>query len=109
MGDVPRYYEVCESRDWCEDVFYPADEPNEVSGQLKVFAAGIGGSLIFDGTEDAIRLENAHLGNETLSVFVDDDQIIGVTLNPDNEGVVSAGIAHSGPKTLRSLSRRRSK
>ena len=100
MGDVPRYSEVCEYRDWCEDVFEPADDPKEVSGQLKVFAGAIGGSLLYDGSEDAIRLDNAHLGNETLTVLVDNDQIIGVTLNPDNEGVVSASIIHSGPENF---------
>ena len=43
------------------------------------------GTLRFDGNSDAIVLENASLGDETMTVKVEDDQIIGVDVNPEHD------------------------
>lgn len=62
----------------------PAEEAPEVSGQLKIFLKAVSGALVFDGNTDTIELQNASLGDETMTIKVDEEQIIGVDVNPDN-------------------------
>jgi hypothetical protein len=55
-----------------------------VSGNLKIFAKAVAGSLKFDVNEDTIELKDATLGDETMSIIVGDHQVVGVDLNPES-------------------------
>lgn len=98
---TPRYNDVCEYRDWCEEVREPADEAPEVSGQLKVFLKAVSGALVFDGNTDTIELRNASLGDETMTIKVDEDQIIAVDVNPDNGRAFTLSMNSSAADNMR--------
>jgi len=87
------YNAVCDNRSWCEEVVEPAEEPAVVSGQLKVFLQAITGQLRFDAEQDLLYIDEASLGDETMSVKVEDDQIIGVDLNADTERRINLRLA----------------
>ena len=72
------YSQVCQYRNWCEEIREPAPEPAEVSGNLKVFLKAVGGDLIYDGVTDALSINNATLGDETLTVSVEEDHWCGL-------------------------------
>jgi hypothetical protein len=88
-GETMSYNEVCEYRSWCEEIYEEASEPPEVEGNLKVFLKAVAGRLRFDGNADTIELQDATLGDETMTIKVKDDQIIGVDLNPEDGRAVS--------------------
>jgi hypothetical protein len=89
------YNAVCEHRSWCEEIVEPAEEPPVVSGQLQVFLKAITGHLRFDFKYDILDVEGASLGDETMSVSVEDDQIIGVDLNADHERQINLRLTGS--------------
>ena len=94
------YSQVCQYRNWCEEIREPAPDPPEVSGNLKVFVKALGGHMVYDGTTDALSLNNLTLGDETLAVSVEEDQIIGVDLNANDQRTVSASLSAAGDDDL---------
>lgn len=100
-GLSPQYSETCDRRDWCEEIREPAPEPPNVDGNLKVFIKAIGGGLVFDGDTDTLSLNDVTLGDETLTVHVEDDPIIGVDLNPDDGRVLNLSLSSAGDDDLR--------
>jgi hypothetical protein len=98
---TPRYNEVCEHRDWCEEVREPAEEAPEVSGQLKIFLKAVSGALVFDGNTDTIELQNASLGDEAMTIKVEETQIIGVDVNPDNGRAFTLSMNSSAADNMR--------
>jgi hypothetical protein len=79
----------------------PAEDPPEVSGQLKIFLKAVSGALVFDGNTDTIELQNASLGDETMTIKVDEDQIIGVDVNPDNGHAFTLSMNSSAADNMR--------
>ena len=92
-GESARYNSVCEYRSWCEEIYEEAPEPPVVEGHLEVFIKAVEGQLRFDGNADTLALQNATLGDETMTIRVNGDQIIGVDLNPEDGRAVSLTIS----------------
>jgi hypothetical protein len=82
--DLDRVTDLCDHREICEEVSTPPTEAPEVTGVLTVMVPGITGGIDFQGSENVIVLSNAGLGDATMTVTVNGDQIFGVDVNPDD-------------------------
>ena len=95
-SDSEAFREVCEHRSWCEDYQEAPEEAPEVEGNLKVFMAALSGSLIFNANDHTLSFRDMTLGNDSMSVMVEDDPIIEVNLNAENDRKVSMVLAAAG-------------
>jgi hypothetical protein len=78
-----------------EDTDEEPSEPPVVEGNLEVFFKAISGRLRLDGNAETIELLDATLGDETMTIKVAGDQIIGVDLNPEDGRAVSLSVSGS--------------
>jgi hypothetical protein len=69
---------------WEGDEWFEPTEPPDVEEAMVVSIPGVSGTIAYAASDDAYRLTEMGLGGETMTVMVDDGQIVGVDVNPDN-------------------------
>jgi hypothetical protein len=99
--DTEGYSEwVCEMDDEgnenCYDMWVEGEEAPEAKGLFSVALPGIHGTLSYTLGDDAIRLSNMSLGDETAVVAVDGDAIITIDLNPEDGRAMSLDVMGEG-------------
>ena len=93
--DTEEFRAMCEHRSWCEEYQEPPEEAPEVEGNLKVFMQALSGSLRFDVNEQTVELQEVTLGDETMTIHVEDAPIIAVDLNPENDRELNVQLSGS--------------
>jgi hypothetical protein len=87
--DNEAFREVCGHRSWCEEYQEEAEEAPEVEGNLKILMDALSGSLSFDMNGHTLSFHDMTLGNDSMSIIVEDTPIIEVNLNAENDRKVS--------------------
>ena len=80
---------VCETNEEtgmeeCEEVYIEPEEAPDVDEAFIMTLPGVTGVIDYTSSDDAFVLTNLGLGDETMTISVDDATIVRVDVNPDN-------------------------